>query len=105
FERERRFTGEASHQLRTPVAAMIGQVEVALRRQRDPEEYRRVLGLVLAQAERLRRVVDALLFLARSHRDGPPVGLEPVELVSWARERVAALAGHPRAADRRCEAN
>jgi HAMP domain-containing protein len=46
FERQRRFTGEASHQLRTPVAVLLGQVEVALRRDRPPEEYRRVLGVV-----------------------------------------------------------
>src|SRR4029077_13550209 len=69
LERERRFAGEASHQLRTPLAAVIGQVEVALRRDRSPDEYRRVLDSVLSQAERLRRVVEALLFLARTESD------------------------------------
>lgn len=104
FARERRFTGEASHQLRTPVAAMIGQVEVALRRDRDPAEYRRILGLVLDQAGRLRRVVDALLFLARAHGAGPPVEVDPVELAGWVRDRLGAWAAHPRAADVRFEA-
>src|SRR5207244_3013630 len=55
FERERRFTAEASHQLRTPLAGIIGQVEVALRRDRPADEYRRALEAVLAPAGRLRR--------------------------------------------------
>jgi signal transduction histidine kinase len=104
FARERRFTGEASHQLRTPVAAMIGQVEVALRRDREPAEYRQVLEKVLAQAGRLWRVVDALLFLARSQTDGPPLALEPLDLAAVVRDRLAVWADHPRAGDLRLEA-
>jgi HAMP domain-containing protein len=50
LERQRRFTGEASHQLQTPLTAMLGQMEVALRRERDPDEYRRVLNSAVAQA-------------------------------------------------------
>ena len=67
FERQRRFTGEASHQLRTPLSVMLGQIEVALRRERGPEEYRQTLATTHVQAERLRGIVEALLFLA-----GPP---------------------------------
>ena len=50
LERQRRFTGDASHQLRTPLTAMLGQVEVALRRDRPAEDYREVLGVVHGQA-------------------------------------------------------
>jgi heavy metal sensor kinase len=103
FERERRFAGEASHQLRTPLAAVIGQLEVALRRERDPDEYRRILGAVLDQAGRLRRVVEALLFLARSEDDAGLPGLERVELVAWARERTSSWGEHVRADDLRFE--
>ena len=99
FERERRFAGEASHQLRTPLAAVIGQVEVALRRDRSPDEYRRVLESVLAQSGRLRRVAEALLFLARSEADATLPGLERVELAAWLTERLRAWAGHPRGGD------
>ncbi|MBA4066972.1 MAG: histidine kinase [Isosphaera sp.] len=103
LDRERRFAGEASHQLRTPLAAVIGQVEVALRRDRDPGEYRRVLGTVLDQAGRLRRVVEALLFLTRNGDDAALPGREPVDLAAWVPARLAGWAGHPRAADLRAE--
>lgn len=99
FARERRFAGEASHQLRTPLAALLGQVEVALRRDRAAEEYRRVLGAVLDQGGRLRRVVEALLFLARSEADAVLPGREPVDLVQWTRDRLGAWSGHPRGGD------
>ncbi len=44
FERQRRFTSEASHQLRTPLTAVLGQIEVALRQERTPSEYRDALA-------------------------------------------------------------
>lgn len=99
FERERRFAGEASHQLRTPLAALIGQVEVALRRDREPDEYRRALGAVLDQAGRLRRVVEALLFLARSEADARLPGVERIDLAAWTAARLRERADGPRGAD------
>ena len=88
FARERQFAGEASHQLRTPLAALIGQVEVALRRERPAEEYQRVLQAVLGQSQRLQRVVEALLFLARSEGEAGLVGFETIDLSWWVRERL-----------------
>ena len=41
FERQQRFAGDASHQLRTPLTAILGQIEVSLRRERPAEEYER----------------------------------------------------------------
>jgi signal transduction histidine kinase len=105
FERQRGFTAEASHQLRTPLTALIGHVEVALRRERDGDEYRRVLGAVHRQAERLGRVVEALLFLARADVEAGLPTCERLDLGPWAAEHVrAGWAGHPRAADIRVEA-
>jgi heavy metal sensor kinase len=99
FERERRFAGEASHQLRTPLTAFIGQLEVALRRDREPEEYRSVLNGVLNQAGRLRRVVEALLFLARSEADAHLPGLERIDLAAWVPSRLHTWSDDPRARD------
>src|SRR5260370_25756333 len=64
FERQRQFTGAASHQLRTPLTAMLGQIEVALRHARPAEEYQRGLSTVHQKAGHLRRIAGALLFLA-----------------------------------------
>lgn len=99
FERERRFAGEASHQLRTPLAALIGQVEVALRRDREPAEYRQALTAVLDQAGRLRRVVEALLFLARSEADARLPCLEQIDLAAWIPARLRAWGDYPRSGD------
>lgn len=99
FEQERRFASEASHQLRTPLAGLIGQIEVALRREREPSEYRRVLDSVLNQAGRLRRVVESLLFLARSEADAVLPGLERTDLVKWIPSRLAVWAENARCGD------
>lgn len=100
FERQRRFTGEASHQLRTPLTAMLGQMEVALRRERDSDEYRRVLTSAVAQAGRLRGIVESLLFLARADADARHPDLEPVDLAPWLHDHLSEVwSGHPRFAD------
>lgn len=67
-ERLRRFSGDASHQLRTPLAAMQSVGEVTLSRDRSPEEYRQALANMLEEVQRLARVTDQLLKLARLER-------------------------------------
>jgi signal transduction histidine kinase len=101
FERQRCFTGDASHQLRTPLAAMLGQVEVVLRRERPPEEYRKVLELVQAQAGRLRHIIDMLLFLARADAEAKLPLLETIELGAWLTAHLHAWAEHARSDDLR----
>jgi signal transduction histidine kinase len=99
FERQQRFTGDASHQLRTPLAAMLGQIDVALRRPRPEDDYRRVLGLVRDQAAHLGQIVEALLFLARADAEAGPPDLRVVDLTAWARGHVGRWQNHPRAGD------
>jgi signal transduction histidine kinase len=77
---------------------MLGQVEVALRRERPSEEYRHVLAVVRTQAEHLRGIVEALLFLARADAEAE-VTADEVDLAEWLPEHVAQWAHHPRAAD------
>jgi two-component system OmpR family sensor kinase len=89
LERQRRFAGDASHQLRTPLTAVIGQVDVALRRDRPAEEYRRVLGLVRDQSDHLRRIVEALLFLARADAEAGEPTLDEFDLIPWVGRQIA----------------
>ncbi len=103
FERQRRFTGDASHQLRTPLTATLGQMEVALRRDRDADEYRRVLASAVDQANRLREIVESLLFLARSDADATLPSREVIDLVEWLPRHIeVAWSHHPRKGDLRC---
>ena len=103
FERQRRFTGDASHQLRTPLTVMIGQVELALRQRRDVGEYDRVLTLVRRQAGRMRRIVEALLFLARADAEALRPDLGAVDLSAWLEDHVRSAPDPERAADLRLE--
>ena len=82
-ENERRFTADASHELRTPLATISAEIEWALARPRAVEEYRRCLDTTQRAADRMRRVVERLLTLARADADDmalqrAPVGLGPV---------------------------
>jgi len=66
FDAQRRFTADASHELRSPLTALQGELELALRRERSPEEYRRVIASGLEEAQRLARTAEDLLTLARA---------------------------------------
>ncbi len=81
--RRRRLTADAAHELRTPLAVIRNEAEVALRRARSGEEYGRVLENVLEETIRLSRMADELLFLCRQDaglnpRRGEPVDLAPL---------------------------
>jgi heavy metal sensor kinase len=103
FARQRRFTAEASHQLRTPLTALRGQAEVALRRERPPQEYRTALESVRGQAERLQRLVEMLLFLARADAESAAPERERIDLGDWLRGHLASWDGHARRGDLREE--
>ena len=103
YERQRRFTGDASHQLRTPLTAIQGQVDLALRQERSSDEYRRVLTLVQRKTYHVRQTVESLLFLARTDAEAQEPQLEPIELSAWALDHLRSFSG-PRASDVRLEA-
>src|SRR5262249_28654375 len=86
FEEVRRFTADAAHELRTPLATMRTEAEVALRSPRDPQQDGRVLENLLEEIERLARLVSQLLFLCREDT-GVGVGeFRPVRLDDLIRE-------------------
>jgi two-component system OmpR family sensor kinase len=84
FEAQRRFTADASHELRSPLTAMRGEIEIALRRERSSEEYREVLESALDEILRLSRITEDLLTLARSDAGALDSRGEAVDLGSVA---------------------
>jgi two-component system, OmpR family, sensor kinase len=61
LRRERQFSAEVSHQLRTPLAQIRGEAELALRRERDPGYYQEALASVLQGADQMTRTIETLL--------------------------------------------
>jgi signal transduction histidine kinase len=78
--RERRFVDEASHELRTPLANLRTELDLALRRSRSVEELESAVRSASDETERLARLSEDLLVLARSDRGRVPVRREPTEL-------------------------
>jgi heavy metal sensor kinase len=75
FEEMQRFTADAAHELRTPLAVLRTEAEVALRAPRSTDQYRQVLESQVEEIERLTRLADQLLFLCREDAGlAPPVG-------------------------------
>ena len=66
FMRLSQFSADLAHELRTPLANIRGEAEVALTRTRTPEEYRAVIESTVAECQHLTQIVDNLLFLART---------------------------------------
>jgi signal transduction histidine kinase len=94
---QRQFMADASHELRTPVSVARVSAEVALSREhRDEGEYREALTIVAGEAQRLSRLVDDMLVLARADAGGYPlrsVDLYFDEIVAECRRAVDVLAG------------
>ena len=76
FQRVTQFTADASHELRTPVSVMRTSAELALRKPRSDAEYREALARILSESERVSRLIDQLLLLARA--DSAPAALPVV---------------------------
>ena len=78
--RERRFVADASHELRTPLALLKTQLELALRRSRSTEELEAAIRGAAEDTERLSRLADDLLLLARAEQGRVPLRREPVDV-------------------------
>jgi two-component system heavy metal sensor histidine kinase CusS len=74
FTRLSQFSADLAHELRTPINNLRGEAEVALARARTPQEYQEILASSLEEYERLARMMDGLLFLARA--DNPDAAVE-----------------------------
>jgi two-component system, OmpR family, sensor kinase len=92
-ERERRFVDDASHELRTPLTNLKAELELALRRERTAEALRGSLGSAAEETDRLIRLAEDLLVLARADRGRLPVRREDVDVARLVRESVGSFSG------------
>ena len=82
--RQLEFTADASHELRTPLAVIRAEADVALSAPRDAAGYRDALTRIQGETQRLRQLVEDMLWLARFDSRPPPPGDEPVDLATLA---------------------
>ena len=95
FEHERRFLADASHELRTPLALLRGELELALRRPRSHDELEAAVRSAAEETERLTRLAEDLLLIARSDQGKLPIRAERTtanELLEQVRGRFSLLA-------------
>lgn len=101
FIAQKRFVQNASHELKTPLTAIMAEVELTLTRDRSPQEYQRSLNLVMHEAERLASITQGLLTLARLEEGSSRTEMESVDLRAlWTQTLAAFRLHHP---DRRLE--
>lgn len=86
LDAERRIIANVGHDLRTPITAMRGEIEVALRGARSADAYRQVLASVLEEVGQLESIADALLLLARIEARELQPELIPVDLAAVAQQ-------------------
>ena len=89
FQQLRRFTADASHELRSPLTAIRSVGEVGLQEQQSAEKYRDVIGSMLEETDRLTHLVDSLLVLSRAEAGNMNIHPARVSLLEVAKEAVA----------------
>src|SRR2546421_2702913 len=87
-QRQMDFTANASHELRTPLAVIQAQTSLALSQPRDEEWYQRAFTRVNQESQRMRRLVDDLLWLARFEAMPHSDRSEPVDVGVMAQQAV-----------------
>src|SRR5207249_8616527 len=99
FAQQARFTSDAAHELRTPVSVMLTQTQSALTRERPAPEYRETLEACQRAAQRMRRLIESLLELARLDAGQEKLKHAPLDLAHTAADCVELV--RPLAAERR----
>jgi two-component system OmpR family sensor kinase len=104
LEGHRRFASDASHELRTPITAMAGEIDVALMRPRTAEEYRDTLVVVRERLSCLTTLCEDLMLLVNAQEGAPGLELREVPLLPQLQRSAARLAGAAAARNVRIEA-
>jgi two-component system heavy metal sensor histidine kinase CusS len=88
YQRLTQFSADLAHEIRTPVGSLMGHCQVALRQGRSADEYQALLASNLEELERISRIVESILFLARADDTQAVVQRQPLQ-VHAELERVA----------------
>ena len=80
FILQQNFVANASHELRTPLTSIIGNIDVALSRDRSTNDYKIVLNTILEETERLHKLTDGLLNIAQANFDTKTLKVEPIRI-------------------------
>jgi signal transduction histidine kinase len=105
FQSQQRFVADASHELKTPLTILRGEIEVLRRKEPSPEEAREFLASAAEELERLTQIVENLLLLARADAGRPLNRSLPTPLDEVAVQAVERLMPFSRAASIRCTVN
>lgn len=101
FARQRRFTADASHELRTPLAVIRAESDLALRKDRDTQQYRSALQTIASEADRMEALISDLLTAARAESGAlSPERIDVAALLARVAERLASAAAAKDAAIR-----
>jgi two-component system, OmpR family, heavy metal sensor histidine kinase CusS len=80
YQRLTQFSADLAHEIRTPVGSLMGHCQVALRQPRSADEYQTLLASNLEELERISRMVESILFLARADDAQAAVNRQPLDL-------------------------
>ncbi|MFA6961332.1 MAG: ATP-binding protein [Opitutaceae bacterium] len=92
LQRQVRFTADASHELRTPVASIIADCQFSLKRPRDAERYRETIEVCHENAQFMRGLIERLGLLAKFDAAESPLELTEVNVADVARHALAVVA-------------
>ena len=91
FRQIRQFSSDASHELKTPLTILKGEVEVMLRKDRTPQEYQQTLKSNLEEINRMSQIIEDLLILSKTDTGEIPLNKEDISLTGILNEVVAQM--------------
>ncbi len=98
-EQQKQFVSDASHEMRTPLSIINGEIEVALNKNRSSKDYKSVLNSTKEETSRLSKLVENLLFLASTDKNGKAISFESVDITDLISEIIRSL--QPKAGEKK----